>query len=65
MNIREALILLLELVLTVGVIAGAIWIVERFLFKVPDLVKLGIALVLILLFLIFLVGGGRPPLITW
>lgn len=65
MNIRTALILLLELVLTVGVIAGGIWVIERFMGRVPDLVKIGLAIVLVLLFLIFLVGGGRPPLITW
>lgn len=65
MNIRTALILLLEVVLTLAVIAGVLWAIETYISPVPRLVKITIAIVLVILFLLFLVGGVRTPLITW
>lgn len=65
MNIRHALVLLLELVLTVAVIAFAIWIFEKYIGKIPDLVKVTIAIVLVILLLLALLGAIPAPLITW
>lgn len=67
MNIRTALILLLEFVLALGLIAAAIWAIEYFILggPMPAKIRMVIAIAFLILLAIFLLGGGRPPLVTW
>lgn len=65
MNIRSALVLLLEVILTLAVIAAVLWAIETYIAPIPGIVKITIAVVLVILFLLFLLGGAHVPLITW
>lgn len=66
MNIRTALILLLEFILALGLIAAAIWAVEYFIgVALSAKARMIIAIACFILLALFLLGGGRPPMVTW
>lgn len=65
MNIRTALVLLLEVILTLAIIYGVLWAIETYIAPIPRMIKITIAVVLVILFLLYLLGGAHMPLITW
>jgi hypothetical protein len=55
---------LVGLILLAGVIYLAIWVIEQFIMPIPEMIKKGVWVVVLLIALIYLitvlVGGGHP-----
>jgi peptidoglycan biosynthesis protein MviN/MurJ (putative lipid II flippase) len=55
---------LVGLILLAGVIYLAIWVIEQFIMPIPEMIKKGVWVIVLLIALIYLitvlVGGGHP-----
>jgi len=55
---------LVGLIILAGIVYLAIWVIESFIYPIPEMVKKGIWVVILLIALIYLisilVGGGAP-----
>ena len=55
---------LIGLIILAGAVYGAIWVIEKFIYPIPEKIKQGIWVIVLLLALIALLtavlGGGKP-----
>jgi heme A synthase len=58
---------LIGLIILAGVVWLAIWVIEKFIYPIPERVKQGVWVIILLLALIYLItilaGGGSAPFV--